>query len=161
MRQIIRDALHAVRSMYIPQLSRQKRPVNVKHAFEACEDQPGVGDVAAAFRQRTSNVRVEAQPSQKQARKAQGSTPIPRRRTKKIAKDSASGKIQLPDVELESDEEYETLWALVDSGSSVHALDAEKVFPKPWPHLPNQARLASRQPTAVLSQIWGLWTPRL
>ena len=47
----------------------------------------------------------------------------------KIAEDVNSGKIQLPDVTLDSNEEWDVLWALVDSGSSVHVVNAEQVFP--------------------------------
>ena len=47
-----------------------------------------------------------------------------------IAQDINDGKIQLPDIpDFESNEEYECLWALVDSGSSVHVVDMPKVFP--------------------------------
>ena len=46
-----------------------------------------------------------------------------------IAADVNSGKIKLPDLDLEDDASYEAVWALVDSGSSVHAVDVEKVMP--------------------------------
>ena len=46
-----------------------------------------------------------------------------------IANGITSGKIQLPELDLDTDEDYEAVWALVDSGSSVHVVDAEKFFP--------------------------------
>ena len=46
----------------------------------------------------------------------------------KIAQDINTGKIQLPDVSLDSNAEWDVLLSLVDSGSSVHAVNVEKVF---------------------------------
>ena len=37
--------------------------------------------------------------------------------------------IQLPDVTLESNQEWDCLWALMDSGSSIHGIDCEKFIP--------------------------------
>ena len=47
----------------------------------------------------------------------------------KIAKDINEGRLKLPDLEVNSNDEYEAIWALVDSGSSVHVIDVEAVLP--------------------------------
>ena len=46
-----------------------------------------------------------------------------------IAKDITSGRLKLPELNVHHNEEYEAIWALVDSGSSVHVVDADKIFP--------------------------------
>ena len=46
-----------------------------------------------------------------------------------IAEEVNTGKIKLPDLTLDSNEEWEALWALVDSGSSVHVVDMATTFP--------------------------------
>ena len=58
-----------------------------------------------------------------------------------IARDINSGKLKLPDITLDSDEENEALWALLDSGSALHVANASKFFPgakivKPAPGAP-------------------------
>ena len=86
-------------------------------------------DIAAAFQQLTSHVQVGPRPSQKAARASRTPKPLSRKQIMQIAKDITSGKIQLPDLDLETDAAYEAVWALVDSGSSVHLVNAAKVSP--------------------------------
>ena len=47
-----------------------------------------------------------------------------------LAKDINEGRLTLPELDLPSDKDYVAVWALVDSGSSVHVVDASQVFPK-------------------------------
>ena len=46
-----------------------------------------------------------------------------------IAKDIVDGNLVLPDLAFEHTEDYEGVWALVDSGSSVHVVDVHQVLP--------------------------------
>ena len=69
-------------------------------------------------------LRVGKKPPQKSKHK-----PLSRERISKIAQDINDGKLKLPDVDLQCDEDWVALWALVDSGSSVHVVNVEKVFP--------------------------------
>ena len=52
---------------------------------------------------------------------------------------STEGELKLPDVELSNDAEYEAVWALLDSGSSVHVVNASKVFPGAKINKPDRA----------------------
>ena len=65
----------------------------------------------------------------KQGKPPQRKKPYSRQQIAAIAADIANGKIKLPDVTLESNDEWEVLWSLVDSGSSIDAVNMEKVFP--------------------------------
>ena len=47
-----------------------------------------------------------------------------------IAKDVKSGKIKLPDLDLETNQDWIALWAILDSGSSINGIDVEKYIPK-------------------------------
>ena len=90
---------------------------------------PDHADLIDAFSELTSNIRIETgnKMSQKQRKNA-----IPRLTAKmiaSIAKQVKDGVIQLPEIECHHDDDYFAIWALVDSGSSVHAIDADKYLP--------------------------------
>lgn len=38
-------------------------------------------------------------------------------------------ELSLPELDLADDSEYDAIWALVDSGSSVHVINVERIFP--------------------------------
>ena len=46
-----------------------------------------------------------------------------------IAQAVSKGEISLPDLELPTNKDYVSVWALVDPGSAVHVVDAPRVFP--------------------------------
>ena len=71
-------------------------------------------------------IQIGAKKSQ-QARK--GKKPYTFKQIAAIADNINKGKIQLPDITLDSNEEWEALWALVDAGSSVDVADMERDFP--------------------------------
>ena len=60
----------------------------------------------------------------------QGPSRLTRKQINAIAKDINDGKLKLPDLTLDNDDDYIAVWALLDSGSSVHVVDAAKFFPK-------------------------------
>ena len=55
--------------------------------------------------------------------------PYTQEQIKAIAADVKSGTIAHPDLDLHSSDEWEALWALVDTGSSINAADCPKVIP--------------------------------
>ena len=71
-------------------------------------------------------IQIGAKKSQ-QARK--GKKPYTFKQIAAIADNINKGKIQLPDITLDSNEEWEAMWALVDAGSSVDVADMERDFP--------------------------------
>ena len=76
---------------------------------------------------KTWKVNVGQKGSQKSRRPTK--KPYTRAQIAAIAQDVKSGKIQLPDLTLESNEEWDVLWSLLDSGSSVDVVDMDKFFP--------------------------------
>ena len=56
-------------------------------------------------------------------------TRLSKERIAAIAKDVSDGKISLPELDLPTDADLVAVWALVDSGSSVHVVNALKSFP--------------------------------
>ena len=84
-------------------------------------------DLVAAVQQLTSEVTTGKPRSQKQ-RKLNKPKLSPQR-ISAIAEKINQGKIDLPSLDLPSDEDWVAVWALVDSGSSVHVVDAKKTFP--------------------------------
>ena len=58
-----------------------------------------------------------------------GRTRLSKERIAAIAKDVNDGKLKLPELDLPSDADFVAVWALVDSGSSVHVVNAKKSFP--------------------------------
>ena len=65
----------------------------------------------------------------KQSQKAPKQPKIDIQRVNAIAKRIKAGEAQLPDIELDSNAEYEGVWALPDSRSSVHVVNVAKHFP--------------------------------
>ena len=82
-------------------------------------------DLMTAFSEITSNISTGPRLSKK-TRRATRLTP---QRIAAIAKAVDEGRIHLPDLDLPTDNDYCAVWALVDSGSAVHAVDAKKTFP--------------------------------
>ena len=89
-------------------------------------------DVAEAFRELTANVQTAPRLTQTQARRQDqqkptgAPKPLTRKQIMAIAQDIASGKITLPDISLNSNAEYEAVWALVDSGSRPNVADCAR-----------------------------------
>lgn len=54
--------------------------------------------------------------------------PLARWQIKAIAEKLNTGELSLPDLDLPTDGGYAAVWALVDSGSSVHAVNVSQVF---------------------------------
>ena len=54
---------------------------------------------------------------------------IDTKRIAAVADKIKKGEIELPDLDLESNDEWEAVWALLDSGSSVHVVNMSKHLP--------------------------------
>ena len=82
-------------------------------------------DLVDAISQITSKVQLGPKPTQRQA----NATKLSKPKIASIAKMINDGKLSLPELNLPTDADYVAVWALVDSGSSVHIVNAAKVFP--------------------------------
>ena len=92
-------------------------------------------DLVDAFKELTQHVQV--------GRRSQGerkmSTKPALSNTKKLTKDQINaiadklqqGQISLPELDLPTDDVWMSIWSLVGSGSSVHVVDAPKIFLAP------------------------------
>ena len=105
-------------------------------AFENVDDddEQQIQDAIVGFQEFAHSVQYGPRLSQSQ-RRAQAKNskhqppPLTRAQIKQIADAISRGEIQLPDVTLESNEEWECLWALMDSGSSINGTDCDKSIP--------------------------------
>ena len=112
-------------------------PTSVSNNFSALsdsdDDDDDETDVVKALAQLTSNIQVGPKQTQSQRRKAKG---LDMTRILAVAKQIRDGELRLPDVELESNDEYDCVWALVDSGAGVNCA-SRKQFPHAEPiHAP-------------------------
>ena len=101
-------------------------PTPVSNWFSALsnsDDDDDENEMVKALAQLTSNIRVGPKLSQSQRRKGLNMTHI-----KSLAQQIKNGDLNLPDVELESNDEYKCLWALVDSGAGVNCSSRDQ-FP--------------------------------
>ena len=97
--------------------------------------------VLDAIKQISSKVTVGPKLSQKE-RKAQRS--VEKYTISQIAKLVKAGKLNLPDLDLESNEDYEAVWALVDSGAAKSVARRKAHFAKTITHLrPSEVRMAT------------------
>ena len=73
---------------------------------------------------------VQVGPRESQRKKNNTSPkPLTVKQIKNIAAKVNKGELKLPDVDLGSGAEYEAVWALLDSGSSVHVVNGPNRFP--------------------------------
>ena len=104
-------------------------PTSVSNKFSALSDSDGDDDdetdVMKALAQLTSSIQVGPKQTQSQRRKAKK---MDMTRILSVAKQIRDGELRLPDIELDSNEEYDCVWALVDSGAGVNCA-SRKQFP--------------------------------
>ena len=93
-------------------------------------------DLIEAFSELTSNITTGPPQTQRQRKGILKAPRLTPERIAAIAQDINDGKLTLPEVECAHDSDYIAIWALVDSGSTVHAIDAEKLLPKAKRHPP-------------------------
>ena len=89
----------------------------------------------------THNIRVGPKIPQKQQKQSNSLT---KRKIASIAKQVQDGIIDLPDLNLESNKDYEAVWALIDSGAGRSCANKSKHFPSvKTPNQPSQAKMAT------------------
>ena len=81
------------------------------------DEEDGEEHILSTLQQMTSNVSVGPKVSQRQRKDPSQRQPIDRRTVAAIAKRVRNGDYNLPDLQLESNDQYEAVWALVDSGA--------------------------------------------
>ena len=81
------------------------------------DDDDGESKILDAIKQISSKVTVGPKLSQKD-RKSSSKKPIDKKNIAYLARLVKSGKMNLPDLNLESNDDYEAVWALVDSGAA-------------------------------------------
>ena len=96
--------------------------------FEDSDDDES--EVMQALAQLTSNVQLKSAKSQGRRKRKRGE--INMAHIKSVAQQVISGKIRLPDLNLDSNSEYECCWVLVDSGAGVNC-GTKKQFPSAVP----------------------------
>ena len=108
------------------------KPTVTKNSFASLSDgtdDEDEAEVVKAFSQLTSNVRRASDRSKPQHRSNQG---LDMTRIHALAKQMRDGTLNLPDLELDSNEEYECIWALVDTGAGVNCASQQQ-FPDAVP----------------------------
>ena len=102
------------------------------------DDEPLILDAIQYF---SSKLTIGPKLSQKK-RKAQ--RPIDKRSVTQIAKLVRDGKLNLPDIELESNSDYEAVWALLGSGAARSCAKRGTHFAMTTTHLkPSSVRMAT------------------
>ena len=105
--------------------------VPVSNSFDARMENDDEDEVVAALNKITSKIQVGPKTSQKTRKDAARKTPknsIDRREIAHIAQQIRDGEIELPTLDLESNEEFEAIWALVDSGAGKSCARRSKHF---------------------------------
>ena len=96
-----------------------KTPTSNKYsALIDSDDDDDEADVVKALAQLSSNIQVGPKVPQSQRKK--GRSGIDMTRIQAVAKKIRNGELTLPDIELESNDEYDCCWALVDTGAGVN-----------------------------------------
>ena len=108
-------------------------PTKISNTFQdlgaADMDDDDHEDLAAAIQELTCHVNTGPRLSQRQRKQQSRPKPLTQKQIQEIADKINRGEIKLPDLKLDTNADYDAVWALVDSGSSVHAVDMRKTFP--------------------------------
>ena len=99
--------------------------IHTSNEFEAFESEVDDDDddeeaIMQSLNALTSNVNLASDKSRSQKAKRQRPKPMDMAYLTVIAQKVKSGDISLPDIDLETDEEYDCAWALVDSGAGAN-----------------------------------------
>ena len=97
----------------------------VKNCFSALQDSDDEDEVMNALQELTPNIRIGPKVPQKQHKV---SSALSKGEIASIARQVANGTIDLPSLDLESNKEYEAVWALVDSGAGKSCANKSKHF---------------------------------
>ena len=99
-------------------------PTQILNRYNALDDDTEDEDESEVFKalaQISSNVQLKSERNQPQkAKKSIGKKGMDMARIIAVANMISKGEIQLPDIQFDSNEEYECCWALVDSGAGVN-----------------------------------------
>ena len=108
------------------------------------DDDDDEAKVLDAIRHFTPKITVGPKLSQKQRKSLSVPKPVDRVTVAQLAKLVRSGKMNLPDLDLESSDEYEAIWALVDSGAARSCAKRKAHFGNTITHLrPSHVRMAT------------------
>ena len=114
----------------------------ISNKFAELEDEDSdESEVMAALQQLTSKVRVGAKIPQKQLKKERS---LSKQQISQIAQQVKDGTIDLPNLDLESNDDYAAVWALIDSGAGKSCANKSKHFPfVKTANRPSHARMAT------------------
>ena len=101
---------------------RMPQPVPLANSFRDLtddDDEDDESEVVRALAQLTSNIVFTSQKKSQKSRKGQGMK-FNIAHLNAVARDVKAGKITLPELVLADDDEYEYIWALVDSGAGAN-----------------------------------------
>ena len=144
-------------------LPSRTEPTKISNKFSALDDDHETddeGDMLRALQQLSPNIQVGPKPSQRQ-RKAQKSTQgLTKHKIAALAEQVKSGEISLPSLDLDNDDDdYEAVWALVDSGAGRPCANKKKHFPDVGsPLTPSKVKLSTATAEEVQSR--GVFTVR-
>ena len=115
-----------------PMLSMSRQtPTKTSNSFQRLipdynDERDEEDEVCQALAQLTSNVsKLSEKGSQRERKKSVLSTRLAH--LVSVSEKVKSGEIELPDLDLENDEEYMCVWALVDSGAGVNVADSSQI----------------------------------
>ena len=132
-------------------------PTPTSNKFSALDDdndeKDDEEDMLRALQQLSPNIQVGQKLSQRQ-RKTQNSSPtLTKHKIAALAEQVRTGEISLPSIDLDNDNDYEAVWALVDSGAGRPCANRRKHFPDSTsPMIPSKVRLSTATAEEVKSR---------
>ena len=103
--------------------------VSTSNGFEALSEEEDEEAVVAALSEITSNISVGPRQTQRQRAAEVAKKGLTIKQVKKIAAAVNRGDVELPDLDLDADDDYEAVWALVDSGAGANVASRSDHFP--------------------------------
>ena len=137
---------------WFPQCAVQARPIcipcDVTHGnsfaalFDNDEDEDDESKILDALKHISSNITYGPKVTQKNRKTAKKN--LSKSTIAQLARLVKSGKLNLPDLDLESNEDFEAVWALVDSGAARSCARRDSHFGRTVTHLqPSNVKMAT------------------
>ena len=143
-----------------PLLCTPCAPISTSNGFAALTtEEDDEAAVVAALCDFTANVKVGPKMTQSQ-RAAQAKPSLTAKQIRKIAAAIDRGEISLPELDLDCDEAYEEVWALVDTGAGDNVANRKEHFPgvKMDAHDPNRPMVKLSTASAEILDGEGFFT---
>ena len=132
------------------------KPTKISNKYGALAEEDNgddEDDMVKALQQISPHVHVGPKLSQRQKKSQPSTTKLTQHKIAAIARQVNSGEMLLPSLDLDNNDDYNCVWALMDSGAGRPCANKKKHFPEvTTPSAPSKVKLSTATSEEVLSR---------